>query len=497
MTPVATLLCVLFILYLFRLDAKRSEGVSNAIWIPIIWMFFVGTRRLSDWLNLSATSGDRLDAYMEGSPVDRNVFFVLMLAGALVLLRRKVAWSSLLLRNKWIWLYFLFSLASVTWSDFPMLSLKRWFKALGNVIMALVILTERQPYVATGVAFRRLAFVTLPLSILFFRYFPDLGRYYHHGQQAFIGIALHKNGLGQLCLLAGLYFCWSLFHRSNDRVTLGGRLRVPVELVFVPLVFWMVKSADSATSLACTVLAAGLFAFSRVSWVAGAPGRLFTMTLVAAVGTSALELLFNVSDHVIIALDRDPTLTTRVPMWLDLLSVAEHPVRGSGYEIFWATAPGREMFERWNAHQAHNGYLETYLSLGMIGLFLMLAGIVSGLAKVRRELHVDYQAAVLRLAMIIVVVLYNWTEATLYSTNNMWLLLFLGLCDVPASAVVQPAGNEHRHPDLGGRPRRFGAERIVRPAAAPAGSRAHESSHPVHGRTMSALRPVSPKNDRA
>ena len=44
--------------------------------------------------------------------------------------------------------------------------------------MVLVILTEKRPYEAVGVILRRLAFLLLPLSVLFIRYYPDLGREY-------------------------------------------------------------------------------------------------------------------------------------------------------------------------------------------------------------------------------------------------------------------------------------------------------------------------------
>ena len=53
---------------------------------------------------------------------------------------------------------------------------KRWIKDLGNPIMALVILTERRPYEALGITLRRLSFLLLPLSVVFVRYFPELGR---------------------------------------------------------------------------------------------------------------------------------------------------------------------------------------------------------------------------------------------------------------------------------------------------------------------------------
>jgi len=76
--------------------------------------------------------------------------------------------------------------------------------------MALVILTERRPYEALGFVMRRLAFVLMPLSVLFIRFYPELGRQYHQGIPMLTGVAFSKNSLGQLCMLLGIYFCWEL-----------------------------------------------------------------------------------------------------------------------------------------------------------------------------------------------------------------------------------------------------------------------------------------------
>jgi O-antigen ligase len=119
-------------------------------------------------------------------------------------------------------------------------------------------------------------------------------------------------------------------------------------------------------------------------------------------------------------------------MWEDLLSFVKNPIIGYGYESFWLGERREYMWENWKiASQAHNGYLEMYLNMGVIGLCFILAWIVSGLMKVRRAMERDYKSAVLRLCLIVVVAVYNWTEATFFGSSNMWLLFFLGIMDVP------------------------------------------------------------------
>src|SRR5262245_31377226 len=133
MPLLALIICVAFTLYLFRCDIKSSEGSSSALWLPLAWLFFAGSRFPSRWLSALGVQTP-LGSETEGSPLDRVLFFLLIAAGLIVLRARLIDGRALAVRNKWVWLYFVFGLASVLWSFDPMVSLKRVAKAVGNVI---------------------------------------------------------------------------------------------------------------------------------------------------------------------------------------------------------------------------------------------------------------------------------------------------------------------------------------------------------------------------
>ena len=216
-SPLAALICIVFIVYLFWMDSKKSSRHSTALWIPFCWMFLAGSRYASSWLNLRPPMSS-VDALSEGSPLDRAVFLLLIVVGVVILSRRKIHWGRLLSQNQWIVLYYLYCLSSMAWADEPFVLFKRWIKDLGNPIMVLVILTEQRPYEAAGVILRRLAFLMLPLSVLFIKYYPDLGRAYHRdGSPMYTGVGQQKNDLGSLCLITGIYFSWEfLQNRKGD-----------------------------------------------------------------------------------------------------------------------------------------------------------------------------------------------------------------------------------------------------------------------------------------
>jgi exopolysaccharide production protein ExoQ len=423
----ALVICIFVILYLFRMDAGRGEGVSHAVWIPFSWMFLAASRFVSQWVRLG-TPDFSTEAILDGSPIDRAVFAILIISGLLTLLHRRIAWGKWIADNKWVWLYFAFGLVSIFWSDYPMVALRRLMKASGNLVMALVILSEERPYRALGITLKRLAYILIPLSVLFIKYYPELGRRYHMGMPMFTGVATQKNGLGQICLLSGIYFSWHLIAERMSCVEGWRRMHYSIYAIMLPMTLWLFYMADSATSLGCMGIALGLFLVSRLSIVARHPGRILTILGVGAVLYVGAEALFGISGKLIEMLGRDPTLTTRVPMWEDLLSMVQNPIIGFGYESFWLGARQEMIYEKWGiAFNAHNGYLEMYLHLGGVGVCFLLLWAISGVRNVRKYLSIHYGIAILRLCLIVVVLIYNWTEATFYGINNMWLLLWVAM----------------------------------------------------------------------
>src|SRR5207244_3770107 len=114
----ALCICVFFILWLFARDRKRRVAVSASLWIVVIWCAILGSRPVSLWFGLGK-SLETTDDYVDGSPLDRNIFLLLILAGLFVLSRRRVKWQKIISNNNWILLFYLYIGISVLWSDYP------------------------------------------------------------------------------------------------------------------------------------------------------------------------------------------------------------------------------------------------------------------------------------------------------------------------------------------------------------------------------------------
>jgi len=433
--------------------------------VPTVWMFFAASRFPSQWFNLGAPL--HTVSSLDGSSFDLVVFAALIALAAAILARRCVPWGVVALVNAPVFLYFAFGAVSVTWSDYPFVSFKRLIKASGNVLMVLVVLTELKPYNALELTIRRLSFVLLPLSLLFIKYYPHLGRTYHMGEPLFTGVATHKNGLGQLSLIAGVYFLWRLVVARRKGSETEPRSVNATDLLLLGLALWLLNLADSATSTACVAVAAGVFLTSQVPALRRRPKTLVPLSLLTVAVVGMLEGLLNITDKIILMLGRRPDLTTRVPMWNDLISMVSRPMVGYGYESFWLGTRQNYMAEVWGiTGQAHNGYLEMYLNLGLVGVGFIIAWALLGLGRVTRLLPIDYSVAVLNFSFLVVVLLYNWTEATFYGVSIMWMLLLLAIMRVPqieSDRGVRTVATKHKrktHPrpfaitrsDVGDRP---------------------------------------------
>ncbi len=100
------------------------------------------------------------------------------LAAIVVLIHRSSRTRDLLVANWPILIYFFYCLISVAWSYHPDVSFKRWIKAIGDLAMVLVIVTDGHPVAALRRLISRVGFLLLPASVLLIRYYGDLGRGY-------------------------------------------------------------------------------------------------------------------------------------------------------------------------------------------------------------------------------------------------------------------------------------------------------------------------------
>jgi exopolysaccharide production protein ExoQ len=438
MPPFLALLLWLVLLFgLLRFDPAKGSRISPALWVPLMWMFIVGSRLPSQWLGGGV--GTAAQAFEEGNPLDRTIFIILMLLAIGILMSRSFNWGKFFSRNFALMALLSFALASVLWSDYPFVSFKRWFRDLGNYLMVLIVLSDPRPLEAIHTLLRRLCYFLIPLSILIVKYYPQIGKGYDQwtGFASFNGATTSKNMLGVLCLVSGVFFFWDTVTRWSDRKERSTKRIILVNVAFIAMTLWLLHLADSATSRTCLVLGCMVVAAAHTKTVKRHPAFLTVPISMSLCLYMFLEfgLGIDLNAELAKAVGRNPTLTGRTELWQILLSMHTNPLIGTGYESFWLGSRLQFVWEHFapGINEAHNGYLDVYLNLGIIGLCLVTWFLISSYRTICRRFRSHSSFGPLALAVWTILPFYNITEAA-FKSGLLWLILLLAAIALPERA---------------------------------------------------------------
>ncbi len=434
----AAFICACGIAGLVYLDRDTTIRTSKALWLPVIWIWIVGSRAVSAWFDISLAGAN---SQLDGSPVDAAVYGVLSAAAIGVLIHRRSRTRTLLAANWPIVAYLLYCLVSVTWSYHPDASLKRWIKAIGDLAMVLVIVTEPRLRDALSRLFSRVGFLLFPTSALLIKYYWLLGRSYTpDGLPMNTGVTTNKNSLGVTLLVVSLGVVWRVVALLRDKSEPNRRRHLLAQSILLAFGISLFKMANSATSTACFLLGSVILLMTSLRAIRSRPARVHLLCF-GVVLTGGLTMLFGGESVATRALGRSSDFSGRTIIWEAVIRAAGNPVFGSGFESFWIS-PNEVEFERslvgwWhpeNLNEAHDGYLEVYLELGWVGVGLISFILISGYTHAVAAFRLNPSMGGLILAYIIVATVYSITEAGFRELTVEWIFLLLAV--VAASGVA-------------------------------------------------------------
>ena len=415
----ALLLCSLFVLWLLKYDRRRSDKVSLVLWLPSLWTLCIATRSIDSWLGV--TGGSR-----ESGGVLDPIFQSCLLCLALIILtKRGLNWSSVARENIWLTMLIGFMLVSVVWSDIPFISFKRWVREFTAVTMAFLVVTEPAPLQAMQSLLRRTIYILIPFSILLIKYFQDLGVMYNRwtGDIMWVGVTTQKNALGRLCLISAFFLIWTFTRRWKKTDVAVGRHQTKIDVILLIMTLWLLRGPSqwAASATAIYSLSAGLITFFALFWIRKHRIQLGVSTWVAIVACIiGLGIITPFAGGSTItgftsAVGRDSTLTGRTEIWASLLpDLMRQPLLGAGFGSFWTP----KMIFTHQIGEAHNGYLEVLLQLGLVGLFLTAMFLLSSTRKAAILLVSDYDWASLSICFLVMAAIHNITESSLDSFTS-------------------------------------------------------------------------------
>ena len=235
-----------------------------------------------------------------------------------------------------------------------------------------------------------------------------------------VGVSTQKNPFGLMCAISVFFMFWAFIRDWRTKDLLKNKSRVLSEaLVFFIAVRLLLGSAFSYSATAMGMLIVGislLLVLHRKKNLV----RFIANVVVFAVPIALLSLHFSelLGISFTSILGRDSTFTGRTTIWASVSEVASrNPWFGVGFGGYWGLA-------NWATSsitvEAHNGYLDVYLNIGMVGIVLLLAFLLAHFRRVLRELNHSYDWGVFGICSLVMLLLANYTEGSFLGANFMW-----------------------------------------------------------------------------
>ena len=150
------------------------------------------------------------------------------------------------------------------------------------------------------------------------------------------------------------------------------------------------------------------------------------------------------TDRIAYMLTGDSSFTGRTTIWnFATTEIARSPFVGWGYQSFWlvgSDAPSIVDAPGWVKlmPNAHNGYYDTILELGYVGLAFLVIFLVATLHAIGRVAERDHRRAWLLLSLALFAMIYNFLETFwLRAFETPWVVFVI--VAVEAARYAQPA----------------------------------------------------------
>ncbi|MFB2767698.1 O-antigen ligase family protein [Pelatocladus sp. BLCC-F211] len=323
-------------------------------------------------------------------------------------------------RNKALFILTAIAYFSFLWSDFPDYT----FLNSRDILM----MTNFGLYFAIRFSLKeQIKIITYTLligmflSLVFVYAFPGIGRHWVDHPGAWKGVYGHKNYLGSMMVLSSLAFL------SLAKDTL---LLYRISGLFLSLVFMIFSTSRTSLVLSFILILIIMF-YKKFRW-RGKVSVIYIDIGILLLGCVSL-LVFTYWVELITGLGRDPTITGRTIIWnVAVTRFMEKPFLGYGRGAFWApksnyaVEASQAIGTGWVPPHGHNGFIDTALDVGLIGLALVLFCYFMTFAKALKLGYASKKPEdIWPLIYLIFLAINNVTESCLLYLPNLYWVLFI------------------------------------------------------------------------
>jgi O-antigen ligase len=274
--------------------------------------------------------------------------------------------------------------------------------------------------------------------VLVIKYYPSISRKYNDWtfEASFVGMTTNKNSLGLGLCVCGLSLLWMWLALRDTRRLVADKSSGGRYVVLLLMTVWLLGKAHSSTAVTCTFFGSALLLAMRSTAFKSRIGQLELYSaglVIAVVIFQACGLWDFIVKEFAQLVGRDPTFHGRTKIWQALLNQPINPIFGVGYYSFWSPERMRKLSEGYNylLNEAHNGYLETYLNTGIIGVFLLLGLLGTAANRIKKNVLAGDAFAPLGLAFLASAIFYGMSEAIFNRLSILWFVLLMSMLKSP------------------------------------------------------------------
>ncbi|WP_425956691.1 O-antigen ligase family protein [Xylanimonas sp. McL0601] len=264
-------------------------------------------------------------------------------------------------------------LASAIWSIEPSMTIVFGLLLAANIVAAYLMAEELEIGEILTIVARVVVALTVVGLIAYYLGVPQVYHQDHHQRPNILG-GIPFRGFFPHKITAGLY-------AAIGAIAVCARMRGVRRASALAVLGWAALLSGSATAL--VLFGAGLVAFGAVR-AAGKRKVRTSALLIRLAGLVAVGGALAAANwsHLLMMLDRDPTLTGRTILWdWGMSTWLEKPLAGWGFDAYFRSPYAEQIrqavpvFRNYEIPHFHQAYLQTAVDLGLIGL-AMVVGII-------------------------------------------------------------------------------------------------------------------------
>lgn len=373
---------------------------------------------------------------VEGDPIQQLVWLgAHAVVGGLLLWHRRAACRAAG-RSVLLWLLVGLAVCSTAWSAAPDLTLRRSLLLVSTTGFG-VYLAARYSRAELAAMVAAVLAVTAVLSLAFALVIPFYGLEHGFYEGAWRGIYSQKNQLGTAMALGTIIWLLQAAYRLGRRAVVLPLLGLSLALVLL---------SDSKTSWVVLFGLTACVLLARTIQTRRGAGIGLTLVLGGIAVPPLVVWLFRGYEGVLAALGRDATLTGRIEYWtMAWQAIERRPLLGYGYGAFWQGLEGPSadlvVAVGENPTHAHNGVLDVWLVLGLVGVLLFSGSLLINFARAfARNTPGSGLGGVFPPIFLFFLLLSNLLESELVTYNSLpWVLYAAVTIQLAPEAVTRRA----------------------------------------------------------